>query len=492
MDKINKYLSSLDLFGVDKKWQFLGKEKFTSKTGACLSLLLIALLLNKLINLLITIVNKESFSLTRTDTNNFGSRLNISSFQFAICVQTPQFRFSNISDYYLINAFITKSEKEFYGSDIKSGPCDSFNDNETLMNIHKVSFDDIKQKCFCVSAINNTYVQYSMSNPENVSHLIVHLNNNNKQAIPDTWFLTLYYKDYFFDFLSNETEKFIPFENIEYNYKFGTKLLFSNELGYNADAYNYLDLYNYEGTSHSQYQISERTNYTPVNDNSFTFYFTNGNKKIFYMVNLLSIDNFLAVFGGAFQLFLTFFGFIGNLYNESLLDSELLIKIKIDQSEIEKNKLYLSIKEKVHKIPNYTNASIIYKNEIQNNKWQKGQSIKVEDIDAESIRHINIKEKNENDFELFNLHETKKINNISTKIFHHLVDIENFVKLYAEFKLLKKMLFVEKQNIEMFEVISKHDLKQDNNEYFKDFPNFHESNFNKRLEFMIQSRFKIS
>jgi hypothetical protein len=459
MNKLMDYYRSIDLFGVSNSWLLFGREQYKSLIGSSLSLILIILLLVKSFFMILKIVNKDSYTISRTDSFAGTEKLNISNFHFSVCLfnllDPDPFKAMELKDFYEVNTFIEKINITHTIRDtIPTNFC-----NELPKENRKYPYNlSLYDNCYCLMGNNGKEIYYDYKNYDSSSLNSVF--NNTKKKMNDSFILNFYYTDYFFDY--NSSEILNNYTDSDYSNPYGAKIYFMNKLSFNDADYNYFDLYEYKGEEKFTYQFSEKviSNQLKSEDQTFNLSFLFSKRKIFFQIKFMSIDDFLAIFGGFFQIFYMLLGIIGNLINKSLLNKVIMNKTIEIQSNLFKDKLFQEIRERGKSIvdhwliPNDKQEKTLI-NFNPKNIIEKNLIIEEDNFSVKYLKEEDKKQTNKRQFFYLNLQSKERIKKISQHIFTNLLDLDNFKNLYAEVNLLKKLLFGDCSYIETFEKASK-------------------------------------
>jgi hypothetical protein len=486
MKLIIKYYKDLDLFGVGQDWLLFGNKKYKSHFGSSLSLILIGLLLAKIILMLLKIINNKASNINRSDTYDNDLHLNLSQFRYSICLD--DFYTNNglkMTSYYDIRTTlaILNNTGLFY-EDLKGKFCDEFHDGEIPFPFDQSYF----QTCYCMLGDERAYAKLDPYNYESV-YIYTFLDNTNKAPLNETLTLSLYYIDYYFDY--NTTLKNNPYLNTDFNRVFGWKYYYLNKLGFNDNSYNYFDLFVFEGHDNFTYYFSEKivSSQTFEGERAYHMLFGFSSKKIFYTVTFMTVDDFMAIFGGTFQILLAFFSIVGKMFNCWLLNKELFLKTQEIQTNLFKDKIYQAFRRRSLLKNNFILHAINHRLSLNNQKEEIQLSTSSNNIVVESekvsIHDMEIDKKKE--LGNFTPNDYKKIQRIKNTIFSEIIDFKNYINLYSQVDLMKKLMFGEVSYIQGFEKTSKMCYFGSNDNFNKEHtdPEFHTMPFYKRLEIFI-------
>jgi hypothetical protein len=129
----------------------------------------------------------------------------------------------------------------------------------------------------------------------------------------------------------------VPFVQVDYTY-FNSEIsvekdLFFDILSYTENQFNLDRLFDFS-IEKSIFKLNPRSNTVPVigshkNESKNLIYFILmfSRQKINHQITLFSIDDFIGIVGGYFQIFFIIFNFLGSCYNERKYDIYLTKKM---------------------------------------------------------------------------------------------------------------------------------------------------------------------
>jgi hypothetical protein len=471
-----------DMFGSGHNWTLFGKEKHKSNFGLALTLLLCFILLIKLILLFRKILQKEDYTIMRTDTFDNEPFLNISDLNFAICLEEMFNKRDPVpmkEHFQVLIQLINMTDFDSSKNLANAGICSELPQKDIPSPFNSPYYKD----CFCFINNNNTLLNFQ----DSLLSIGFYGSNSNVSSDSSPSNFMLHYKDYYFDY--NSTEKINSFTNIDVNPLYGAKWYYLNKLGYNDGARNYLDMFPIDGEDIYKYKFSSRSALiTEGRDKHFfEFLFTFSRKKIFYEVSFMNADDFLAVFGGAFQIFSVVFIFTGQIFNQRSLNIFLIRKIEEIKTSIYNDKTLVELMSKKE-----GNELKTFKQSHEFIKFKETPSINdginIEKDSKRKIEEIIKLEENQ-------VQNTKTMEKVNPDIFLESLDLQNFINVYSELSLMKILMFGEPSYIKSFEKASQIALFQKNNgsKYFTSIDHsYHNLSFYERLKiFLSNDKFKL-
>jgi hypothetical protein len=477
-----KLYKKIDIFGAQKHWRIFKEENYRTKISATLSIVLFSILLMKIIMLILNIANKQKYSVNLSQVINENKSLNISSLRLGICLLNKN-EFYPISDYYSFQAFYLSIDGLNYSIEyIESGVSCSSSKNIDISFIDQFSYaNSIYQNCFCVTANNNDSL--TSDGKMNFSKsLVITLKSKLNESLFNSisgLSLYMYYTDFYMDYENSKYNPLVKYNNLDISPSLGAKTYYLDEIGYTDSSFNYFDLYTFKGNPqfrhHFSPQISASSQVDPENI-GFTFQFKCSKLKIFYNIDLFTLDDLITVFGGNFQLFYLIFQILGSIYNYYHLEKKIYKKIKKESINYSEYYQGINQQKKNGKIPEMNNQE--YSSPLNNPhhevivlKTNKDKMINEMDLDISNSKQSNPINKNENDIivrnnfvnfkkkdvEINNIDINSQINNVwsnlniglnskelkkvSDYFYGTLLTYDNFINLMVDVQMLKGIIF---------------------------------------------------